>query len=441
MRILLIRPRWSGLIVKGKVRTEVSTVPPLGLGIIAALSNGHHVRIVEEDIEEIPFGEPWDLVGLTVTTFVSQRAYEICARFREQGVPTVMGGVHPSLVPEEASHHADAVVVGEAEGVWPRVLEDAANGSLEDIYKATGPADLSRSPIPRRDLYRNRKRTHQYVQFTRGCPRRCNFCYLGSLPWGEYRQRPIENAAQEVAELPSNIFFLADDNLFADRDYCLELFRALEPLGKYWWAQAPLSVADDQKLLSAARRSGCFSLAVGLQNLRDDGESKQDPISTAARWQKSIRSIQQAGLMCEAYLIFGFDHDDHSSFDETASVLEGLDLDGIFVDMLTPLPGTPLYEEYEKSDRLLTTDRTKFTWDNCVIRHPNISPQQMASGISDVYTRFNRGQFWRNFIKVPVTRARAVFRSPALTAYLAREGMRRLEPQYPVINDGRNEHA
>ena len=215
MRILLIKPRWE--IGYGQMRyAKRVRFPALGLGILAALSEGHYVEVVDANWDPIPFDDNWDLVGITVTTFAADASYELAARFRSRGARVVLGGIHPTIMTEEAGEHADAVVVGEAEGVWPTLLQDAALDNLQPVYRAEAPTDMTLVPRARRDVLKEAP-WFTAVEASRGCPNKCIYCYLPATPWARFRPRPVEDVVEEVRSLPQAVFIFVDENIFTDR--------------------------------------------------------------------------------------------------------------------------------------------------------------------------------------------------------------------------------
>jgi len=248
MRILLIKPRWfhNG---DGYKFVDLTRVAPLNLGIIAALSEGHEVKIIDEDMESIAYSSEWDIAGITVATFTSKKAYEISNNFRSLGVKTVLGGIHPSLMPDECLQHADAVVIGEAENVWTEVLDDISHGSLKKIYHGGYIRDLDKIPFPRRDLF-----PKQYfsgpLQITRGCVNACRYCYLQSVPWKEWRKREnLDRVCEEIRQIENKNIFIIDDNLFVDLDYAKRVCESIAPLKRNFGIQAPTTIAKDDELL------------------------------------------------------------------------------------------------------------------------------------------------------------------------------------------------
>lgn len=390
MRILLVKPRWwprRG----GGLFFDFGSVPPLGLGQVAALSPpGCEVRIVDEDIEEVPFEEGWDLVGITAMTSSSRRAYEISERYRALGSKTVLGGVHPSIMPEEAGRHADAVAVGEAELTWPRIVEDSSRGRLQPIYRAAGAASAQALPFPRRDLFRMRKYWFDALQVTRGCANRCRFCYLHEVPWGAWSARPVEAACEELARTSKRGVFIVDDNLFVDHDYAKRFFRRAAPLRKDLYIQAPSTVAKDPGLLEAMADAGVFLVMVGFQAVSQAALDEAGvEHGTAAAYRETVAAIRGRGMGALGFFVFGFDSQEGGVFESTTETIEASGLDAFLLYLLTPYPGTRLHREFESQGRLLGRDFSEYTWNNCVFRPKWMSPGELERGRVQAYRRLN----------------------------------------------------
>ena len=379
MKILLIAPAsglWRGVgrhrVFGGKTfRFSLLSL----LTVAAETPAGHGVRIIDEQVDDVPFDGGWDLVGVTAMTAGAPRAYEIAAAFRHRGVPVVLGGMHPTLCSAEALQHADAVVAGEAEGVWGRVVEDAAAGRLGGIYRAEEAVDLGAlRAVPRGLLDARNYATVFAVQATRGCPHRCSFCSVSAFSGGVQRRRPVEQVAREVAGIPSRFFIFVDDNLTADRDYAAALFRAIAPLGKRWVTQSTLAVADDAELVELAARAGCVGLFVGLETFRASHlRAVGKEFNEAERYRERIARLHGAGIGVEAGLVFGFDGDDAGVFERALEHLDEFGIDAIQTSILTPLPGTPFFEKMR--ERITDGD-----WGHYDFHHVVFEPKGMTAG-------------------------------------------------------------
>jgi len=397
MRILLIAPasgRWRNVGRSGLFNGRTFRFSLLSLLSVAAESPPDaEIQIVDEQVDHIPWDEAFDLVGITCMTAAAPRAYEIAARFRERGVPVVLGGMHPTLCPEEAAQHADAIVVGEAEGVWPQVLADAKAKRLHGVYRNSSPPDLAAlKSLPRQLLDRQRYATVQTVQATRGCPHGCDFCSVAAFSHRTQRRRPIADVVREIAGLPARFFVFVDDNLVADRDYARQLFRALAPLKKRWITQATLSMADDLDLLKAAADAGCLGVFVGLETFSAANlGAVSKTCNQVARYREWILRFHQHGIGIEAGIVFGFPGDRPPVFARTLRLLEELEVDVILVSIFTPLPGTPRFATM--GERLLDRNWAHYDFHHVVFEPWAMSAESLQAGHDWITREFYRP--WR----------------------------------------------
>jgi len=385
LRILLIKPRW--FVQGGQYRyLENVQFTPLSLGILAALSNGHELKIVDEDWQTIPQDEGFDLVGITTTTFTSEHVYSLMRKFKQQGAKVILGGVHPSILPEECLDHADSVVIGEAEYVWKDVLRDAEKGSLERIYRSEKSTDMNDVPFPRRDLL-DEPSWFTCIQATRGCPNSCRYCYLPSTPWKEYRKRAVELVVEEIRSLKQKIFFFVDDNLFADRNYAIRLFEAIAPLNKSWVIQSPTTIGDDDELLDAMAAGGCFNVQVGFQSFNKDSlKWASVEHNRAEKYRELVGKLHNRKIIVTGFFMFGFDTDGPGAFDTTVEQAKFIDIDDANLYILTPYPGTPIYARFQREGRLLEgIRRTQFGWSHAVFHPKQMTPEELEQGVQQAY--------------------------------------------------------
>jgi len=384
MKILLVKPRW--LVKDGVYRflTHVS-FEPLHLGILAALSDGHEVKVVDHDWDELPSGERFDLVGLTATTFSSQRAFDLADGFRQRGAKVVIGGVHACLMPEECLQHADAIVIGEAEYVWPQLLKDAAAGALKQTYQQDRPTDMDDVPIPRRDLYR-RDPLVGMLQATRGCNHSCKFCYLPNVPWHEHRRRSPDKVYEEMKGMKQRIVFFVDDNLFVDEEYAIALCEKIAPLKKAWSVQAPTNITRNPRLLRAMQKSGCFFVQVGFQAVHPDSLQRAGVVQNKVEhYREIVRRFHEHGILVQGFFIFGFDNEDQRIFKTAEACIRQMEIEDALLYILTPYPGTPIYDQLKSEGRLLSHDRDKYGWAHAVFRPAKMTPQELERGVQQTY--------------------------------------------------------
>ena len=338
---------------------ENARIPNLALPILAALSPAD-VEIsftddlltpidLKKDLKEV------DLVGITVLSKTALRAYDIADAYRRKGIPVVLGGIHPTALPEEAKEHADSVVLGEAEEVWPHLIEDARMGNLKPFYRQEGYTDLSKIPIPRREILPKRGYLPlDVVQVTRGCPFRCEFCTVQKFFGEAYRFRPISDVVDEVRRLPHRWMMFNDDNIIGNPSYSVDLLKALVPLKKKWFSQASLSGLKKIENVEWLAKSGCTSLLIGFEslskkNLMTSKKFQNDP----AEYREIIESLHRHGIAICGSFIFGFDEDDPSVFEETVSFAIQTKLFLAIYMILTPYPGTTFYDRVKNEGRLV----------------------------------------------------------------------------------------
>ncbi len=357
----------------------------LSLTTIAALTPPEiEVSITDENVEEIDFNEDVDLVGLTAMTMHAVRAYEIADRFRARGITVVMGGLHASSLPQEAKEHVDAVVIGEAEGVWKGLLEDFQQGRLQPFYQSQSFCSLKSQPHPRIDLL---KKQHYWtincVQATRGCPFSCDFCSVAQFFGNTYRYRPVDDVIAEVKQLPPGYFTFVDDNIMGRPEYAKELFQKLAPLKRVWTSQGSLTMAKDTELLRLAAKSGCYALFVGIESLTQDNLAAMNKaINNVSRYEDALKKIHDHGIMIVGSFIFGFDHDDDSVFENTVRFCERNKIDLPIFFILTPVPGTRLYQRMEDDGRILHRDWSRYNGSNVVFRPRLLSEETLFNGYS-----------------------------------------------------------
>ncbi len=396
MKILLIAPAsggWRHVGRRGYFNGKTFRFSLLSLLSVAAESPPDaEVLVVDEQLDEIPWEAEVDLVGITCMTALAPRAYEIAQRFRKRGVPVVLGGMHPTLCPEEATRHADAIVIGEAEGVWQQVVADALEGRIQKIYRNEQPplADLKR---PRRDLLPTRKYAPvNAVQATRGCPHSCDFCAVSAFNKQSQRQRPVEEVIAEVRGLPGRLFVFVDDNLTADRDYVKRLFAALKPLRKRWIMQSTLAITDDPEMVALMANAGCVGIFVGLETFSGDNlDSVNKTCHRVEQYREAIRLLHHHGISVEAGIVFGFDGDGPDVFRRTLKALDDLEVDLVQVSIFTPLPGTPRAQLL--ADRIVDRDWANYDFHHVVYQPAGMQPRDLQRGHDWVTYQFYRP--WR----------------------------------------------
>lgn len=338
--------------------------PPLGLGIVAALTpDSWEVTLVDENMQPFDY-EDADLVGVTAFTSAAPRAYEIATIYRQRHIPVVMGGIHASMCTEEAMRFVDSVVVGEAEPVWQRVLPDAAKGELRPTYESDLPAPFQ-IETPRHDLLDGGYMLSS-LQTSRGCPMDCDFCSVTTYNGHQYRRRPLPDVLDELEGLTSELLFFADDNIIGygsqNRREALALFQAMVERGvnKRWFCQASINIADDPEVLEWAARAGCRMIFVGIESEDIDTLTEVNKRLNLTRGPESYDQlfdrIHQAGIAVLGSFIFGMDGDTPEKLRNRAEFMIHSGVDAMQLTTMTPLPGTRLFERLKSENRLLFTN-------------------------------------------------------------------------------------
>lgn len=349
------------------------------------------VRIVDEAVEPLDLDLEADLVGITVMTPLAPRAYQLADHFRRRGTPVVLGGIHPTVLPDEAARHADAVVVGEAEEVWAEVVRDAARRRLRRFYRPARRPDLTGLPLPRRDLFRpGAYLATATVQTSRGCPFACDFCSVTRFFGRTYRWRPVDEIVREVSSLGQGVALFVDDNIFGAPARARELFQRLAPLRIRWIGQSSINIARNLELLKLAAKSGCRGLFIGLEslvpgNLRQMGKSL---VNRVGDYREAIIRIQEHGIGVEGAFIFGLDQDDPDIFGRTVDFARRVRLAAAQFGILTPFPGTPLRDRMEREKRITERDWGCYTISQVVYQPARMSAAVLKAGCDWAYRSF-----------------------------------------------------
>jgi radical SAM superfamily enzyme YgiQ (UPF0313 family) len=375
--------------VPRRVMLRFSVLP---LTVVAALTPpGHEVRIVDENVEPLDLETECDLVGITFMTALAPRAYEIAAAFRRRGKTVVAGGYHATLCPQDAAPHFDALVAGDAAGAWERLLVDAEAGRLQKVYRNERPC--LELPLPRRGLLARTARhyaTVNAVQAGRGCRHNCRYCSVTVFHRRQYYRRPVADVIDELRTLPKRFIFV-DDNLIAERDYAVELFRAMVPLRKRWVSQCSVLIADDPELLQLARAAGCCGLFIGLETASDENLAAMNKqFNQSDSYHARLARIRRAGIGVIAGMIVGLDGDTPEVFERTLRLLRQTHMEAVQLNILTPLPGTPLYQDMQASGRMTDADWSHYDYRHVVFRPARMSAEELQAGADWVYAQFYR---------------------------------------------------
>jgi radical SAM superfamily enzyme YgiQ (UPF0313 family) len=427
MKILLISPERE----RKKEEAFLFRLSFLNLPYIAAVTPpGVEVKIVDEAFEKINFEEKVDLVGLTAQTPVAPRAYQIAEEFKKRGTLTVMGGVHASMLPQEALQHADAVVVGEAEEVWPDLIEDLRRGQMRRIYVGSEFINPSKLPLPRRDLLNEKFYFPlKLIETTRGCPHHCDFCGVSKFFGFRYRNRPISEIERELKtlfqkgpvmhpalkkilsllnkDLPyflkRRLLYIIDSNVAGDKRFCLDLLSLLKEFDLLWYGHAPVSIAFDQKLIEGFAQSGCIAMNIGFEsfstkNLNAMGKGFNQP----SRYAEAVERIHDQGIGIMGTFIVGLDDDDPGVFQRIFDFCIDSKLDWALTFIMAPYPGTDSFLRLEKEGRIFCRDWEKYDSLNAVYQPLLMSAEELEKGMKRVWKEvFSTSSIYRRILKRP----------------------------------------
>jgi len=357
--------------------------------------NDIELELIEEGIDEIDFNRGYDLVAITAVTQQANRAYEIVRRCREKNIKVVLGGIHATVLPDEAKLYADSVVVGEAENSWPRLLDDFRHNKLSPIYASEQEVDLRESPIPRYELLGEKPCRLVWVQATRGCPHDCSFCCASRVYGPKYRHKSIDQVVEEIKKIrrikKHTLIGFADDNLLCDKDYSRQLLEKVAALKIKWIGQSDISIADDNNLLKLTKRSGCVALLIGFESIIEDNlrglDSSNWKFKHLKTYVEGIRAIQGDGIGIIGTFIVGFDNDDNSIFNKLADFIRSNHLAGGQIAALTPFPHTRIRENLLSEGRVLNTRWENYTLYDVNIKPKKMSPHELEKGILDTFKK------------------------------------------------------
>ena len=420
MNILLVLPAGKQF----RVESPTAKVPRrkylrfslLPLTIVAALTpQEFDVTIIDENVEYLDLTRSFDLVGITFMTALAPRAYAIASAFRQQGIPVIAGGYHPTLCPDEVAEHFDAVVVGEAESHWKTVLADWQMGSLKKIYTTDKLCHPKEIPIPRRELTNRIAKeyvTVNAVQTGRGCRNTCRYCSITAFHRNSHRSRPLDNVLDELEQLPRNIMFI-DDNIITNRVYARELFKRMIPLRKRWVGQSSIDLADDPELLALAKMAGCIGLFIGIESLDEQNMGQFDKsFNKPKNYKKQLSLIHRTGILVFASMMVGGENDTVQSFQNIWKFLQHINADGLQLNIMTPLPGTPLFKQFHDAGRIWDYD-----WSNYDFRHVVIEPKLMSRGELQRGADWLYLQFYR-FDRICLRAVKTLLQHGWLTAFI-----------------------
>lgn len=370
--------------------TAFSIFPTLYARQIASITpRKHDVHFLNERYEKIDFDEKYDIVNINFTTSTAKRAYDIADRFREKGITVVLSGLHASALPDEAKLHADSILIGRGELNWLRLLEDFENNKLKPVYghiPYTKNTKLPPIKVKTPGLYLTGA-----IEATRGCPYKCKFCQDSNIPGGSnYFARPIKEVVNEIKSIRQKTIVFYDSSLTIDPNYTKDLFRNMKGLKKRFFCNGNVDVlANDVELVKLSKEAGCVSWLIGFESF------SQEAIDTVAKktnkteyYKTAVNNVHKNKMAVIGDFIFGFDTDTIETFDITLELIRDIEIDAADFSILTPFPGTPIYSELERENRLLTKDWSKYNHRNVVFKPKNMTPEQLLQGVRRMYIEF-----------------------------------------------------
>ncbi len=386
MKIALLAPagamhRYNGMFHKGL------HYAPITLALLAALVPKEldaEVRIYDETAEAIPLDLEADIIGITCITGTAARCYRYADYFRKRGIKVILGGVHPSLMPDEAKEHADSVIVGLGEDNFPKALLDFKNGCLQEMYYQDKCTDIGGRPIPRKDLLKKDKYiTLNTVEAIRGCNHSCTFCAYPQAFGKKVYKRPIEDILAEIKSLKGKEVVFPDVNLIADVKFAKELFTAMIPLKKWWFGLTTTAIGDNEELLDVFEKSGCKGLLIGFESVNQETQkSINKGVNRVDEYKTLMEKLHKRGIMVMGCFAFGSDEDQKDVFKRTVDLCIEAKIDLPRFSVITPFPATPFYNELESEGRIIDRDWAMYDVEHCVYKPKHMTKEELEEGIA-----------------------------------------------------------
>ena len=397
MYIKLIQPK----MIKRPMDTDIKThmAPPLGLlTIVNLLRNDHRVVLENENIQEINYEDTPDLVGISVTVDTLPRAMRIAEKFRTKGIKVVAGGIHITTAQETIPPNAfDVLCVGAAEGTWPDIVQDFAHGCLKPIYKCNRSFSGTDIVSPAYDVLEKDQYLYcNVIHTSRGCPFHCDFCY-NSGKEHLYVNREISAVLQDIQAVKSKHVMFIDDNFVGNREWTKEFLLAIQPLKIKWNAAVSINVAYDEELLDLMKECGCESLFIGFESINPKSISGVHKVQNSTEnYERAIKAIHDRGIMINASFVFGLDGDTKETFQTTLDWIVKNRLETVTSHILTPYPGTALYDRMVKAGRIITEDLSLYNTAHVVFQPMNMTKEELYEGYLWIYRQIYS---WKNIWK------------------------------------------
>ncbi|OGI10106.1 MAG: hypothetical protein A3I68_05955 [Candidatus Melainabacteria bacterium RIFCSPLOWO2_02_FULL_35_15] len=404
MRLTLIQPSIGK--IKGGKYVDSWQMQPLAIAVIAGLTpEDVEIKFYDDRLDEIPYDEQTNLVAIPIETYTAQRAYNISKEFRKRRVPVVMGGIHASLIPEEAAKHTDSVIIGDAEDTWGTVMEDARKGTLQKTYRSKATTGMLEHVKPKRDLFAKKKYIAlEMVETGRGCPFYCEFCAIAGSFKGNYRNKEIKNIVADIESLKGDLIYFVDDNFVSRINRTKELCKAIAPLKKKWFSHGSINMTNHRELLRLMEKSGCANILIGFESLNPKNLEAMGKSWTVVKrnYSESISMLRDHGITIYATFVFGYDYDTLEDFDRTLDFAIEQKLALAAFNHLVPYPGTALYNRLMSEGRLITPNwwiKPDYKFGEVAFRPKNFSAEILAEKCFECRTKFyNSGSIFKRMI-------------------------------------------
>lgn len=398
MKIILFLPNTTShkndsIWVKKKRRMGYA---PTSLTLLSALvpkQLNAEVRVIDEAVESVDIDD-WsaDLVGISVLTANAPYAYALSKKLRKRGITVVLGGVHTTLMPEEAIQNADAIVIGYAEKSWPQLLLDFSNGRLKKVYRPEGWKEVFQGramPAPDRSkLHWNQYILPNRIEATRGCYNKCSFCVIPGFNQAHFSKRPIDAIIKEIKQMPSKRVAFLDSSPTEDIEYSKALMKAMIPLKIKWYSCATTKIINDDEWFELARKSGCRGVLTGFESINQQAiNDTRKRFNKVERYGELVRKLHDAKISILGTFILGFDHDDHDVFDATLEFVNSVKIDILHFAIATPFPGTPFYNKLLNENRILHQEWEKYDGHHVVFQPNKLSPEELRNGFFELHRR------------------------------------------------------
>jgi radical SAM superfamily enzyme YgiQ (UPF0313 family) len=367
-----------------------------GLLVIAALTPDHiEIEIIDENFDDIDYNKDYDLIGISAMTHQASHAYEVADEFRNRGIIVAIGGIHATVLPDEAKSHCDSVFIGEAEHTWPAFLKDLKDGNISDFYKSEKAVDMTSLPTPSYDLLNKENYSVIWMQIGRGCPHDCEFCVASNVYGYKYRHKTLDQIIDEIEFIhriwPNARINFADDNFFINRKFSKELVGYLKKINLRWFAQTDISIANDEEFITELKAAGCTTLFIGFESVSESSLSLINKNSWKLKqlknYPEAIKKIQSKGIGIVGAFILGLDGDTKETFNELADFILDNNIFVPQITVLTPLPGSRLYERLKNENRLTDIPWSNYTFTDVNFIPKNMTGEELENGFHKIYEK------------------------------------------------------